>query len=85
MMSWNKIVVGLISGAAVGAVAGLLFAPRPGKETRDIVGIRAGGLRQKAGAYAGSLRERVWRARGSQVVEESSNDYVEPSELESVG
>ena len=75
-----RFVSGLIAGAVVGTVAGLIFAPRPGKETQHIVGTRAGALRQKAGEYAGALRERVWRARSSQDVEESSNDHVEPSD-----
>ena len=74
----NRFVGGLIAGAVVGIVAGLLLAPKPGKETRHIVGTRAGELRQKAGAYAGAVRERVWGARSSQAVEESSNDHVEP-------
>ena len=40
----NRFFSGLIAGAVVGIVAGLLLAPKPGKETRHIVGTRAGEL-----------------------------------------
>ena len=49
MVKPNKIVTGLIAGVAVGAVAGLLFAPKPGKASRKIVASRAGEIRYKAG------------------------------------
>ena len=75
----NRLIAGLIAGLVVGAVAGLMFAPRSGKEARRLLVTQAGALRQKAGAYAGALRERVWRERRFQDVEESSNDHVEPS------
>ena len=61
----NNFAKGLIGGAIVGALAGLMFAPRAGKETRQIV-------REKAGLYAGTLRQRV--RRGS--TQESSNGQV---------
>ena len=41
MPSANKIVTGLIAGVAVGAVVGLLIAPKPGKVTRRFVATRA--------------------------------------------
>ena len=68
MVSRNKFVTGLIAGAAVGAAAGLLFAPKPGKETRQVVSARAGDLRQKAGSYVGA---------SGRAPEASSNDHVE--------
>jgi gas vesicle protein len=48
----NKLTTGLIAGAVVGAVAGLLFAPKPGKATRHLLATRVGG-------YAGTLRQRM--------------------------
>ncbi|HAI09416.1 MAG TPA: YtxH domain-containing protein, partial [Dehalococcoidia bacterium] len=39
-MKSNKLFVGLIAGAAVGVAAGLLFAPKPGKESRSLVANR---------------------------------------------
>ena len=65
MSKQNKLVTGLIAGAAVGAVVGLLFAPKPGKETRHAVATKTGelrtkaiDLRQRAGDYVDGLRHR---------------------------
>ena len=57
-MSSNQFVTGLIVAAAVGAVAGLLLAPKPGKVTRRFVGMRANRMRRKAGDYIDTLRRR---------------------------
>jgi len=73
MSSANKIFSGLIAGVAVGAVVGLLFAPKPGKVTRRFVGIRA---RQMTGEYVGSLKQRIRRSSGGGVAEESANGHV---------
>ena len=58
-MSGNKFVAGMIIGAAAGAAIGLMFAPKPGKETRHIVKDRAGKISNQAGGYIGSMREKV--------------------------
>jgi gas vesicle protein len=58
-MMRNKIVTGLIAGAAVGVVAGLLFAPKPGKESRRIVASHTGNIRYKTGGYVDLVRS--WR------------------------
>ena len=42
---------GLIAGAAIGTVAALLFAPKAGKENRQIVATRSGKLREKADGF----------------------------------
>lgn len=55
----NKLVTGLIVGAAVGAVAGLLFAPKPGKESRQMVVSRSRGVRHKTGGFIHTMRS--WR------------------------
>jgi len=49
MVKSNKLFVGLIAGAAVGVAAGLLFAPKPGKESRSLVANRTGTLLHKTG------------------------------------
>ena len=71
------LVTGLIAGLVVGAVAGLLFAPRTGKEARRLLATQTGTLRQRAGEYAGTLRERVWGEGSGQDGEESSDDHAE--------
>ena len=55
----NKLVTGLIAGAAVGVLAGLLFAPNPGKESRQVVVHRTGEMRQKTTGYFHKFRS--WR------------------------
>ena len=55
-MKGNKIFAGLIAGAALGTVAGLLIAPKQGRESRQIVTTRAGELRHKAGDYMDVMR-----------------------------
>ena len=45
---------GLVVGALVGAALGVLVAPQPGKQTRDLI-------RHKTVGYVGSLRERFKR------------------------
>ena len=45
MSSDSKLLLGLILGAATGAVAGLLLAPASGKETRGKISDKAGELK----------------------------------------
>lgn len=59
----DKFVTGMVFGAAIGAAIGLLLAPKPGSETRQLVRERAGEYldvaRERAGEYAGPVRERA--------------------------
>ncbi|PKB80763.1 MAG: hypothetical protein BZY88_07910 [SAR202 cluster bacterium Io17-Chloro-G9] len=73
----NSVITGIITGAVVGTVVGLLFAPKTGRETRDIVATRAGVIRQKAGDYVGNLREKMRRGRDFEGSEEASNNHVD--------
>ena len=79
-----------IVGALVGVAVGMLLAPKPGRETREIIGgqarnwqERARDWRDQANYQAGRLRERAneqarrFRERGAQQAEgfrESMND-----------
>ena len=83
MVNTNKLVTGLIAGAALGAVAGLLFAPKPGKESRQIVAIRADelrnkadGLRGKAVGYVDAMRSRRKSKENQPVMAEATNGHV---------
>ena len=53
---------GLLLGAAIGTLAGLLLAPRPGEETRAQMLERTAGLRGRAEELAVEARERVREA-----------------------
>ena len=63
MARHEKFVYGLGTGVIIGAAAGLLLAPKTGKETRQMVAGRAGGLRQKATLYLGNLRRQKVNGR----------------------
>lgn len=59
----DKFVTGLLAGALIGTAIGMLMAPKPGSETRQIVRERAGEYletaRERAGGYVGAARERA--------------------------
>ena len=69
MTTSQKIIGGLTVGALLGTAAGLLIAPRTGKETRHIVATRAGDLRHKAAHYLGSLRREKVNRRNAEIEE----------------
>ena len=58
----GKLVVGMISGALMGTAIALLVAPKAGRETRKVIG-------SKAGRAAVSIRQRCARQRRADVVE----------------
>jgi len=65
MVKTNELVTGLVAGVAVGVVAGLLFAPKPGKDSRKIVASRtdelktmADEIRNKVDGYVEGIRSR---------------------------
>ncbi len=73
MMMRNKtgrFVTGLIVGSLTGAAVGLLFAPRSGRESRDVV-------RHKSGHYVGTLRERFGRCEATNGTKENASGPVE--------
>ena len=65
MAKKNLFVTGMVAGAAVGAVAGLMLAPKTGKETRRIVSSRAREIRHQAGNFVGDLRQRIRRGENN--------------------
>lgn len=50
---------GFIVGGMVGAIAGILFAPKSGEETRAIIGEKTGEWRDRAEELAESAQYRV--------------------------
>ena len=61
MSANHKFIAALTTGAVLGAAAGLLLAPKTGKETRKIVTVQSGELRHKAGHYITNLRGNLRR------------------------
>ena len=83
MVKTNKLVAGLIAGVAVGAVAGLLFAPKPGKDSRKIVASRTDELktmadefRNKVDGYVEGIRSRRKSKEEQPVMAEALNGHV---------
>ena len=63
---------GLVVGALVGAAVGLLLAPQPGRQTRNLI-------RSKTGGYAGSLRERFRRNGAVNVIADHAESHAKVS------
>ena len=74
-MTGTNFAIGLIAGALVGAVAGVLTAPKTGIESRQIVGSRAGQVKVQASDLVSSLRQRVRRSTPVSM-EQESNGHV---------
>jgi len=51
--------LGLLVGGIIGALIGMLLAPKPGSETRSEIWERSETLRSRADEAAASLRERI--------------------------
>ena len=66
----GRFVTGWIVGSLTGAAVALLFAPRTGRETRDVV-------RHKTGHYVGTLRERFGRCGATNGAKENAPTHVE--------
>lgn len=64
-MRSGDFLAGMLVGALIGASLGLLFAPEPGEETRELVAERARRLRETA-----SERGRNFLKRGEEAAEE---------------
>ncbi len=77
MTSSNKLITGLLAGALVGTAAGILFAPKPGRESRVIVGTKAGEIRNKTGEVIETVKEKIKNRRSADTVEEPSENGVQ--------
>ena len=59
MSSSNRFMTALVAATAVGAAAGILLAPKPGKVTRRFVAMRANTMRNKTEEYMGAFRTKT--------------------------
>ena len=74
MDNGKKMVTGLVAGAILGTIAGMLLAPKSGKENRKMVGEKASKIRSKTGGAIGSLKSRMKKTPAETAVEEPSNN-----------
>ncbi len=56
-MSVKRVMKGFAVGAALGAIAGILFAPRPGKQSQKILLVKAHAIKGMVAAKAASLKK----------------------------
>ena len=57
--SWGEYLAGLLVGVGVGAIVALLYAPKPGKETRAEILTRLDDLKQRVDATAKELADKT--------------------------
>jgi len=63
--SGSSFAIGFLVGAIAGVAIGLLYAPKPGKETRAMLREKAGEIKEKAGEIkekAGEVTEKAKEA-----------------------
>ena len=56
--------IGFIMGVIVGAAIGFLYAPNPGKETRELVKDRAAKIKVKTAQLAEEVKEKAHQMEG---------------------
>ena len=64
--------LGLFAGAVIGAGMALLFAPKTGNETRELLGQQYRGLADRVNEATETLREQA-RERGQQITSQLSD------------
>ncbi len=69
MDSKGDLLAGVVVGAVIGALAGIMFAPAPGKETREKVADKSMELKEKAVLTAREHKEAT-EARSKEVIDE---------------
>jgi gas vesicle protein len=82
-MSKGKFAIGALFGAAVGVVAGVLTAPKSGKETRDELKVKAEKAKAEVGKkaeYAASKANDISKeakSKGQEIVENVKTEAVD--------
>lgn len=77
-MSKGKFAIGALFGAAVGAVAALLTAPKSGKETREDIKRKAGEIKSDAASKADDVRKKAEDVKKD--VEAKAKDFTSRAE-----
>ena len=74
MDNGKRLVTGLVAGAILGSIAGMLLAPKSDKENRKMVGEKASKIRSRTGETIGNLKSRMKKTPTETAVEEPSNN-----------
>jgi gas vesicle protein len=74
-MSSEKVLIGILAGAAVGALAGILFAPAKGSRTRKRILKKGEGYADGLKEKFGELRDEV--TKNIEKVKEEVSEFVE--------
>ncbi len=61
-MSNSKMIAGILAGAAVGAILGVLFAPDKGSDTRRKIATKAGDIKDSVKNSLGNLTHGIKEA-----------------------
>lgn len=77
MSEKREFVLGVLVGAAVGALAALLYAPQGGEETRDLIRQKSTEARDKVTGVAGNVKETV--THKAEEIKTSTRDLVDRS------
>ena len=74
--------VWFLAGLGLGALAGVLYAPRPGNETREVLRARADEGREYVKTRAREAREQAsqWADKGRDVVTQQKEQFRAPCE-----
>jgi len=64
MSGWGGLGVGFVLGAVVGVAIGMLYAPRPGTETRAMIADKADEVREKVSEAVDMVKEKASSLRG---------------------
>ena len=70
----EKFLAGVVAGVVVGGVVAMLLAPKPGKDTRRVVGGYTSAAARRAGHYIGAVKGRIRKNRGDVPVSSHSED-----------
>jgi len=58
-MTTNKTILTFLGGAAAGVLAGFLFAPKSGKDTREVIAKRASDIKDEIGTTLESNGKKI--------------------------
>jgi gas vesicle protein len=56
---WSNFAYGILAGAVIGGVVALLFAPKSGKETRELIRDKSGDVFETVKRKVGDVRQTV--------------------------